>query len=345
MEMKKIIVQKNIDDFLDDDYNSSNVEIPRKFSAPISLIWEITGKCNSNCIYCSGGFPKHIDEMSKEDKIKLAKEICSMKVFMISLSGGEPLINDDLLDIVKIFLENNVSVMVCTSGYNINYNIVNEILKLKKVAFNISIDSVNASINDFQRGRQGALNESLKLINYIRTNEQTHTFISIEAVATKKNYVHMSDLVEFFVRNYDVNEIRIQPVVTMNKEVVDKGLSINAKEFEACMSKVNNCIEKINEQVDKHKKEFVCVRFVDQFKLISNGIKTGRTWGGIITPNGDFLLSVYLPSNLGNVHEMGDFQNTWDKKFSNGWELVKLNKEINLIKNVYDLKKLYVKDL
>ena len=37
------------------DINS--VEI-RKFQFPIDLVWEITNKCISNCMYCSGAFPE-----------------------------------------------------------------------------------------------------------------------------------------------------------------------------------------------------------------------------------------------------------------------------------------------
>lgn len=341
---KRIITQEDINIFLNDGLNSP-FKIPSKFSAPISLIWEVTGNCNSNCIYCSGGFPKHINEMNKTDKIKLAREICDMKVFMISLSGGEPLISRDLLELVNIFIENDVSIMICTSGYKINYSIVDALLRLKKVSFNISIDSINDEINDFQRGRVGALKEALNLIEYIRNNELTDTFISIESVATRKNYSGMADLVEYFSKNCNVNEIRIQPVVTMNKDVVENELEISKEELKNCMINVKKFIEEYNSVVSEPSDGYICVRFVDQFKMIKNGLETERTWGGIITPQGEFLLSVYLPNNLGSVFELGTFRETWNKKFSDGWKILKKDSNLSNINCVYDLRKLYVDGL
>ena len=92
MATKRILLQKDIDEYLNKKLNTYGFEIPVKFSAPISLIWEITGKCNSKCLYCSGGFPKVVKEISKQEKINLAKEICDMKVFMKFASAYDWLI-------------------------------------------------------------------------------------------------------------------------------------------------------------------------------------------------------------------------------------------------------------
>lgn len=343
MNIKKIIVQKDLDEYINSGFNNSGFELPMKFSAPISLIWEITGECHSRCIYCSGGFPRVTNELSIKDKISLAKEISSMKVFMVSVSGGEPLIKKDLLEIIPIFLENNVSVMVCTSGFNIDYDILSKLLSMGGVSFNISIDSIDEEINDFQRGRKGALKEAIKTIDFIRKNELNHTFISVESVVTKNNYTCMDDLVLYFSENYSVDEIRIQPMVPMNKKVIDFELDISSEQFDYCVSKVNTFIRQHNEHILNDKADsFVCVRFIDQFKLIENGLKTGRAWGGVITPEGDFSLSVYLPWNLGNIHQDGSFKNTWDTKFSTGWNIIKKYVSQKSIHNVYDLKKLYL---
>ncbi|RBP35945.1 radical SAM protein [Garciella nitratireducens] len=343
MAFKKIIVQKDLDEYIDSGFDDSSFELPMKFSAPISLIWEITGECHSSCLYCSGGFPRVTNELKLEDKINLAKEISSMKVFMVSISGGEPLIKKDLLEIIPIFLENNVSVMVCTSGFNINYDILKKLLSMKGIAFNISIDSIDEEINDFQRGRKGALKEAIKTVEYIRKHEMSHTFISIESVVTKKNYTCMDNLVSYFSENYSVDEIRIQPMIPMNKKVIDFGLDIDNKQFDYCVSRVNNFIRQNNQKISNDKVDsFVCVRFIDQFKLIENGLKNGRAWGGIITPEGNFSLSVYLPWNLGSIYQDGNFKNTWDNKFSDGWNIVKKYMLEKPIENVYELKKLYI---
>src|SRR5699024_8677144 len=158
-------------------------------------------------------------------------------------------------------------------------------------------------------------------------------------------YSGMADLVEYFSKNCNVNEIRIQPVVTMNKDVVENELEISKEEFKNCMINVKKFIEEYNSVVSEPSDGYICVRFVDQFKMIKNGSETERTWGGIITPQGEFLLSVYLPSNLGSVFELGTFRETWNKKFSDGWKILKKDSNLSNINCVYDLRKLYVDGL
>jgi cyclic pyranopterin phosphate synthase len=73
-----------------------------KFERPlISLRISITNRCNVKCFYChhDGIVPQNYEMSSNEMQriVKVAKEIGIEK---IRLSGGEPLIRDDIIDIV-----------------------------------------------------------------------------------------------------------------------------------------------------------------------------------------------------------------------------------------------------
>lgn len=74
-----------------------------KFERPlISLRISITNRCNVKCFYChhDGIVPQNYEMTSNEMQriVKVAKEIGIEK---IRLSGGEPLIRDDIVDIVS----------------------------------------------------------------------------------------------------------------------------------------------------------------------------------------------------------------------------------------------------
>ena len=74
-----------------------------KFERPlISLRISITNRCNVKCFYChhDGIVPENYEMTSNEMQriVKVAKEIGIEK---IRLSGGEPLIRDDIVDIVS----------------------------------------------------------------------------------------------------------------------------------------------------------------------------------------------------------------------------------------------------
>ena len=78
-------------------------KVKDKFERPlISLRISITNRCNVKCFYChhDGIVPQNYEMTSNEMQriVKVAKEIGIEK---IRLSGGEPLIRDDIVDIVS----------------------------------------------------------------------------------------------------------------------------------------------------------------------------------------------------------------------------------------------------
>jgi cyclic pyranopterin phosphate synthase len=74
-----------------------------KFERPIiSLRISITNRCNVRCFYChhDGIIPESY-EMTPDEIYRVAKVAASIGVQKIRLSGGEPLIRDDIIEIVE----------------------------------------------------------------------------------------------------------------------------------------------------------------------------------------------------------------------------------------------------
>ena len=166
--MKTIVTSENLEQWIGGEIIvPKEFETLNSFQAPISLVWELTGKCMSNCIYCSGGFPKKTNDMTSEQRMKLADELIAMKIFMISLSGGDPLLCNDLERLVEKFTDAGISTMICSPGLLIDEMQIERLCRNSLVAFNISLDSVNSKINDYQRGREGACDSAKRLISYI----------------------------------------------------------------------------------------------------------------------------------------------------------------------------------
>ncbi|NLU04174.1 MAG: GTP 3',8-cyclase MoaA [Methanothermobacter sp.] len=68
----------------------------------MSLRLSITGRCNVNCIYCHrDGMTSSRGELSAADIEKLCRVASDLGVGKIRLSGGEPLIRDDIVEIVE----------------------------------------------------------------------------------------------------------------------------------------------------------------------------------------------------------------------------------------------------
>lgn len=78
-------------------------KVKDKYERPIiSLRISITNRCNVNCIYCHhDGMLASSSEMTPDEIFQICKVAKNMGVDKIRLSGGEPLVRKDIVEIVK----------------------------------------------------------------------------------------------------------------------------------------------------------------------------------------------------------------------------------------------------
>jgi len=65
---------------------------------PYTLVAELTYRCPLRCVYCSNplDYASHQDALSTEDWLRVFREAEGLGVVQLNLTGGEPLIRDDL---------------------------------------------------------------------------------------------------------------------------------------------------------------------------------------------------------------------------------------------------------
>ncbi|MBP9209037.1 MAG: radical SAM protein [Saprospiraceae bacterium] len=125
----------------------------KNISAPITCQVEITSQCNCNCLYCYN-YWRHSDEivnyrMTNETLDKVLSELIKNKVFHITFTGGEPLLNKAVLfKGVETVLKNS---MGCTVNSNLNGFKFEDGLTLYKSGLRgilTSVSSYNSSTHD-----------------------------------------------------------------------------------------------------------------------------------------------------------------------------------------------------
>ena len=70
---------------------------------PYTLVAELTYRCPLRCVYCSNplDYASHQDALSTEDWLRVFREAEGLGVVQLNLTGGEPLIRDDLEVLVE----------------------------------------------------------------------------------------------------------------------------------------------------------------------------------------------------------------------------------------------------
>ena len=86
--------------------------------APVSLILELTSKCNLRCVYCFhfDSVTEYCKDLPTEEWLQFIEELQSLSVLEVSLSGGEPFSRPDFMTICRKVAESNIRYTILSTG-------------------------------------------------------------------------------------------------------------------------------------------------------------------------------------------------------------------------------------
>ncbi|MCF7916168.1 MAG: radical SAM protein [Candidatus Omnitrophica bacterium] len=175
---------------------------------PVFLTWVLTDKCQLKCKHClRESIPS---SLSKKDKLNIAKKIADSSAYWISITGGEPFIVPELMDIVKILKRKNKKVTITTNGFLLD-NFLKDLIDVGLDAIHLSVDSHKREVHDFLRDCPGLFDKIVKIISEIKIKRKKKPLIKLRCTISKANYLQMSDYVKFWQDKVD--SIHFQPIV------------------------------------------------------------------------------------------------------------------------------------
>ena len=118
---------------------------------PLAVSFELTHSCTCNCLHCDhGGLKPREKRLTAEDYRKLEREL---KPILLQLSGGEPLLREDLLDIVRAVKEESGMpyLIVVSNGSRLTEELYLECLEAGVNQFSISLDFPDERHDEFRK--------------------------------------------------------------------------------------------------------------------------------------------------------------------------------------------------
>ncbi|MDR1458751.1 MAG: radical SAM protein [Bacteroidales bacterium] len=281
---------------------------PSSFSMPLSLQFELTGRCNLKCRHCynrSGDLPP--DTMTAERWKELSKEIIGHGgIFECVISGGEPLLlGNNLFDIMDILHSDGTVFMLITNGFLITQDIVNKLKKYRYRWIQISIDGSMAKIHDRLRQVSGSWEKAVHAALML-----ADAGIPL-AIANTITPATIDDLPEMARFAYECGASSL-----ITGEIFPSGRgAINGELL------VNNTQRGRIWQLIEEQRNIYANRMLIQ-RSMSNRVQLESVCdlpmaGAIIRPNGDIRLDCIAPFVIGNVSAM-PFYPQWVKK-TNSW--------------------------
>ena len=141
-------------------------------SRPFVLIWEVTQACDLECEHCRADaqperHPAELD--TREGKALLEEATRFGEGQLVVLSGGDPLVRDDLTELVRYGTENGLQMTLTPSGTSsLTPAVVDELSEagLKRLA--VSLDGPSAAKHDSFRGENGSFEQTVAAARYAR---------------------------------------------------------------------------------------------------------------------------------------------------------------------------------
>lgn len=177
-----------------------NWQIHEGLSGPVNVTWEVTNRCNLNCIHClsDAGAAKGA-ELSLDQCTVVIDQLAEQRVFQVNFGGGEPFAREDFLDILEACHLRGLVTCISTNGTLLDRNILGFLKDSELVYLQVSLDGASQAVNDRIRG-QGTFRLILGALERLRTWEIP---FSINMVLTRLNYPEV-DAIHRLAEGFDV---------------------------------------------------------------------------------------------------------------------------------------------
>jgi len=128
------------------------------------LAWELTRRCNLACIHCRALAAEDPTpgELSLDDIGSVLGQVTEHARPLVILSGGEPLLRHDLLDIVRAVRAHDLPVAVASNGTLLTAEVARELRRAGVRRLSISLDGASAATHDAFRQSEGAFEGALR---------------------------------------------------------------------------------------------------------------------------------------------------------------------------------------
>jgi AdoMet-dependent heme synthase len=293
---------------------------------PKWLAWEITRRCNLKCVHCRSSSEleaKGHPDFPFAEAVRILDDIAAYAKPVVVLSGGEPLLRNDVFEIASYGTGKGLRMCLATNGTLVNEEICAKIKESGIRMVSLSLDGSSAGVHDDFRSQPGAFDGT---INAARLFKQHRISFLINSSFTKRNQTEIEKVYRLAKELGATAWYMFMIVPTGRGEEIMSEL-ISPEDYEQLLG--------WHYQMEKEEDELLvrptCAphyyRVVlqkakeegEKFKRRSLQFSTGGAKGclagqliALIDVDGNILPCSYFPKTAGNLREHS-FKDIWEK--------------------------------
>lgn len=321
-------------------YVNKKIEGLKELVTPTALIFFITNRCNMKCAHCFYHDDLNTTKASNELKLDEIEKIAASlkKPINLSLTGGEPFIRNDVVEICRIFSEKNGcrNFGLATNGYYIEKTVtacrtILETLPIDTFTVQISLDGMQ-EIHDEIRVIRHGFDKAVDTIKQLAdlSKEFSNFSVRISITIQNKNFNDVLNLVDFAKEI----EVPLKFALVRGQHFGTYNLPISVRnEYDPLesdaplldVSRLNSLFAEIKKRNDESKFKFWTERQQEKIRISLDMVKNGKSdihcyagkVDGVLYSDGEVALCE-LTKNVGNIrdHDL-DFEKVWNCEQAN----------------------------
>lgn len=250
----------------------------------------VTNACPQNCDYCYNK-SRTGKIMDKDATIKVIKSLKDMGVIWLGITGGEPLLNKDIVEIVHA-IGDDCAAKLFTGGYNLTPELASDLKKAGLFYVSVSLDHWREEEHDKTTGCRGSFQTALKAIEIFNEIGGFHVGVSTVLSREMLKPHEMEQLIQFLIKS-GVKEAWVSEIKPATKPLWDENWVISEEEQTGLI--------KLQDRINKEGK--ITVNYLGHFE---SGLHFGCNAGTkmvYIDTFGEVSPCVFLPITFGNVRD------------------------------------------
>ncbi len=162
---------------------------------PKLVAWEVTRSCNLSCVHCRASAEKgpYPGELDLDQCRALIDDIASFSNPVLILTGGDPLMREDIWEIAEHAIAAGLRTVMSPNGTLVTPEVAQRMKTIGIPRISISIDFPTAELHDKFRGVQGAFDGAVR---GVKTAIAAGVQVQINSTITRLNVDYLDDLLE-----------------------------------------------------------------------------------------------------------------------------------------------------
>jgi AdoMet-dependent heme synthase len=162
---------------------------------PYHVVWEVTTRCNLSCIHCYASSVEATQaELSTAEGKQLLEQIARLKEFrMIVITGGEPLLRNDIFELMEHAGKLGFHIIFSTNGTLLTPDMAKDLARLGVANFSISLDGYTQECHESIRRKPGCFQSA---IDGIKAAAKTGVCLQVNFTAMQQNLAELPGLID-----------------------------------------------------------------------------------------------------------------------------------------------------